>query len=162
MECTLYEFGFHIHVQDLLKIVAVVFPILMWFYSGTIENKKGMKLTVRILSLCFAVLFTWSLFIYPIVEYRKTHKAILTDHVYVVEGEVTDFDTPTNSFGGHKTESFRISEIDFSYSGTENYGYHKLRCDGGVIEGNGQKLRVTYYVQTQTGTNIICKIESVP
>ncbi len=162
MESTLYEFGFHIHWNDCLKILAFIFPILIWFFSETLDNIKWIRIALKLSSICITIFLVWSLYIYPIVEYYKIRNDIAAGNVYVVEGEVSNFDTPTTSLWGHVTESFSINEIEFSYSGTENYGYNKLRCNGGVIEGNGQKLKITYYIPAHTYIKIICKIESVP
>jgi hypothetical protein len=88
--------------------------------------------------------------------------SIESGNVCIVEGEVCNFQSPSSSWKGHEIESFDINGITFSYAGDANYGYCKFRCDGGVIQGNGQKLRITYYVHTPTDEEkTICKIEAI-
>ena len=158
MERCLYELGFHLHWNDLLKLLALMFPAIIWFFSGSIESIKSLRLFAKIASLCLSLLILWSLYIFPIVQYQTIKKDLEGGTLRVVAGEVSDFSTPESSFGGHVMESFRIENVVFSYSNSRNFGYHQFRCEGGVIQGNGQKLRVEYYTDSLTGENIICNI----
>ena len=51
--------------------------------------------------------------------------------------------------------------MNFCYYGTENYGYSKFLCNGGVVTGNGQKLRITYCENPFNGELVICYIEKL-
>ena len=158
MESILYEFSFHLHWSDLLKLSALIFPAIIWFFSGSIGNIRWLRILIKIASLCLALLILWSLYIFPIVEYQNIKKEIEDGTILVVEGEVYDFSTPESTFGGHVMESFRIKNVVFSYSNSENFGYCRFRCEGGVIQGDGQKLKIEYYTDPLTGENIICNI----
>ena len=159
MEGSLYNFGFHVHWQDLFKVLLLIFPGVIWLFSSIFDNQKWLRVTVRVTSIGLAVFIVWQFFINPIVQYNCIKREVREGNVYSVEGEVTDFASPTSSWGGHVNESFNIDGVSFSYSGTENFGYNKLNCNGGVIEGNGQKLRITYYVIPHSDRKVICKIE---
>ena len=161
MESCLYEFGFHLHWNDLLKLCAFILPAIIWFFSGSIENLRWLRILIKIISLCLSLLILWSLYIFPIVQYQTIKNDINDGTILVVEGEVSDFLTPENSFGGHATESFRIGDVVFSYSNTSNFGYCQFRCNGGVIKDNGQKLKIEYYTDSLTGENIICNIYEI-
>ena len=91
----------------------------------------------------------------------KIKQNINTGNIYIVEGEVSNFHTPGSSFGGHDSESFSIGNVNFCYYGTENYGYCKFLCNGGVVTGNGQKLRITYCNDPLTDELVICYIEKL-
>jgi hypothetical protein len=92
------------------------------------------------------------------LQYQTIKEDIKNSEILVVEGEVSDFSTPESSFGGHRMESFKIENIVFSYSNSRNFGYCRFQCEGGVIQGNGQKLKIEYYTDSLTGENIICNI----
>ena len=158
MESSLYEFSFHLHWSDLLKLGAFIFPVILWFFSGSIENTRWLRIFAKIASLGLSVLILWSLYIFPILQYQAIKENIKDGAILVVEGEVSDFSTPETSFGGHVMESFRIEDIVFSYSNSRNVGYCRFRCEGGIIQGNGQKLKIEYYTDSLTGENIICNI----
>ncbi|MGM9645268.1 MAG: hypothetical protein ACI3XS_01065 [Eubacteriales bacterium] len=159
MGSNLYEFGFQLHWSDLLKILPFILPIVIWFFSCTFDNKKWLRLVLKAVSIGFTVFIVWSLFIDPLIQYRKICVAIENGETSVVEGEVCNFESPSSSLGGHATESFSIGDVRFSYSGTENYGYCRLLCNGGVVEENGQKLKIVYYTDPKTKINTICSID---
>ena len=158
MESSLYEFSFHLHWNDLLKLGAFIFPVILWFFSESIENTRWLRILIKIASLCLSFLILWSLYIFPILQYQTIKEDIKNSEILVVEGEVSDFSTPESSFGGHIMESFKIENIVFSYSNSRNFGYCRFQCEGGVIQGNGQKLKIEYYTDSLTGENIICNI----
>ena len=162
MENCLYEFGFHLHWYDLFKIFALIFPLLIWLFSDVFDKHKWVKLGVKIVSLCLFLFIVWSLFVFPVVQYHSIKQAVDDGNVLVIEGEVSNLETPSSSLGGHATESFNIGDVFFSYSGTENYGYCRFRCQNGVIRENGQKLKIVYYTDPDTGSNTICYIYEMP
>ena len=69
------------------------------------------------LAIFFFVIFC----VMPIYSYMEIKQNIENGDVYIVEGEVSNFDTPDSSNSGHDSESFTIDNIDFCYYGTENY-----------------------------------------
>ena len=161
MESSLYEFGFHLHWNDLFKICAFFLPMMIWLISGCIEDHKWFRILIKALSVCLAVFVLWSLFILPVAQYQTIKKEIAQNKILVVEGEVVDFNTPQSAMGGHVIESFRIGDVFFVYSNTENYGYCQFFCNGGVISGNGQKLKIEYYTDPVTGERTICNIYEI-
>lgn len=156
----LYEFGLQFHFFDLFKLLIFVLPICLYLLSGAFDNKisKYMMFTISGIS---ALLILIILFVAPLYTYIEIKQYIKDDSLLTVEGEVTDFESPENSFGGHNSESFKISGIDFIYYGNENYGYSNFLCDGGVIKGNGQKLKISYCYDPITKEKVICYIQSM-
>ena len=152
----LYEFGFQIHLSDIFKVLIFILPVCMFLFSSRFE--KVIRLIIIALA-CFVSVFVLIVFyIQPICSYCEIKQNIARGDVYTVEGEVSDFETPEDSFGGHNSESFTINNVEFSYYGTENYGYSRFLCNGGVVTGNGQKLRITYCNDPLTDELVICSI----
>lgn len=156
----LYEFRFHFHLSDIFKILIFVLPICIYLFSGTFEKKIAQFFTKAfavVISTVILVIF----FARPIYSYWKIKQYVAENSVLVVQGEVSNFETPTNSFGRHDSESFTISDVEFCYYGIENYGYSLFLCNGGVVTGNGQKLRITYCEDPFTSELVICRIEKI-
>lgn len=156
----LYEFGFQLHISDLFKLLAFILPVCLYLFSGSLKIKIARYgvLTVTYI-LTFAILAI--LFISPIYSYFKIKQYIKEDSLLTAKGEVCNFETPENSFGGHSSESFSVADVDFEYYGTENYGYSEFLCDGGLINGNGQKLKISYCYDPVTKERVICYISSL-
>lgn len=77
----------------------------------------------------------------------------------IVEGSVENF-VPRPA-EGHANESFDIGDVHFEYSDDRfSAGYHTLKVNGGVIRGNGQKLRIGYVWYESYG-NVIVSIEEM-
>ncbi len=154
----LYEFGYQFHILDIFKVLCFALPFCIFLFSNCLDAK-----ILRLICIVFAVLlivfFLVMFFVMPIYSYTKIKQNIDTGNVYTVEGEVSNFSTPENTFGGHDCEAFAINDVNFCYYGTENYGYSKFLCNGGVITGNGQKLRITYCEDPFNGELVICYIE---
>ena len=90
--------------------------------------------------------------------YTKVVGAYKDGEFMIVEGYVENFDPMP--YGGHSEESFEINNVTFSYSDyTIQPGYNNSKSHGGVIEGNGQHLKVGYV--DYYGTNIIVYIEQL-
>ena len=73
-----------------------------------------------------------------------------------MEGYVENFQEKDN---GH-TEEFEINNIKFSYRNKHGIGYNDVKEDDGVIEGNGQHLKIGYYYSKNYG-NVIVYIEEL-
>lgn len=123
------------------------------------SSEKAGQLVVRAVALIVGIIFLIAFYIQPLYSYWDIKQDISKGNVYTVEGEVTDFETPESSFGGHNSESFTIDDIKFCYYGTEDYGYSKFLCDGGVVTGDGQTLRIIYCNDPFTDEVVICYIE---
>ena len=48
-------------------------------------------------------------------------------------------------FSNHESESFKINDIEFEYLENESYGYARIAKNKGIINKNGQKLKIGYY-----------------
>ena len=156
----LYEFVLQFHFFDLFKLLIFVLPICLYLLSGAFDNKIARYITL-IVSVLSTVLILIILFVAPLYSYIEIKQYIKDDSLLTVEGEVTDFESPENSLGGHNSESFKINGVDFIYYGNENYGYANFLCDGGVIKGNGQKLKISYCYDPITKEKVICYIQSM-
>ena len=154
----LYEFGFHVHFADLWKIVWFVPLFALWFLFAD-DLKRVAKVAVRLAVTILAGFFLFIGFIYPVITYSTIKDAIKSGKVETVCGEVENFRTRDSFLDSHSSESFTIDGVEFEYLGRENYGYCKTQDMGGVIGGNGQKLKISYY--NHDGTNVICSIESI-
>lgn len=156
----LYEFVLQFHFFDLFKLLIFVLPICLYLLSGAFDNKIARYITL-IFSVLSTVLILIILFVAPLYSYIEIKQYIKDDSLLTVEGEVTDFESPENSLGGHNSESFKINGVDFIYYGNENYGYANFLCDDGVIKGNGQKLKISYCYDPIIKEKVICYIQSM-
>ena len=78
----------------------------------------------------------------------------------IVEGFVEDFEPMP--YEGKSKESFEINGVKFSYSDSiEICGYNNAKSHGGVIEGNGQHLKIGYIYYDSSYGNIIVYIEQL-
>lgn len=154
----LYEFGYQFRLLDIFKVLFFILPFCLYMFSSCFD-KKIIRLIVIVFASLLSIFFLIIFFARPIFSYVEIKQNIDKGNVYIVEGEVSEFDTPDNSFGGHDSESFTIDNVKFCYYETENYGYSKFLCNGGVVTGNGQKLRITYCKDPYTDEVVICYIE---
>lgn len=154
----LYEFGYQFHTSDIFKVLFFILPFCLFLFSKCFD-KKIIRFMIDVFAVFLVVFFIILFCVMPICSYLKIKQNIDTGNIYIVEGEVNDFNTPESAFGGHDSESFTINNTQFCYYGTENYGYSKFLCSGGVVTGNGQKLRITYCKDPFTNELVICYIE---
>lgn len=155
----LYEFGFQIHISDMVKVLIFILPFCMFLFSGCF--KKTIRLVIIALACFISIFFLIVFYIKPICSYWEIKQNISKGYIYTVEGEVSNFETPEDILGGHDSESFTINNVRFCYYETENYGYSKFLCNGGVVTENGQKLRITYCNDPLTDELVICYIEEL-
>lgn len=156
----LYEFGYQFHIIDIFKVLCFILPFSLYMFSNCIDK----KIVRFIIILCSVVLSIFIIFVFmigPILSYWEIKQNIDNGSIYVVEGEVTNFESPETPVCGHDSESFTIGNVNFCYYGTENYGYSKFLRNGGVITGNGQKLRITYCNDPFTNELVICSIQRI-
>ncbi|MBQ7501059.1 MAG: hypothetical protein IJT91_09215 [Clostridia bacterium] len=173
-ENALYEFGYNFHWTDILKALVFLIPCGIWFaFDGT--KKTG--IAARTVSGIIAAALFVVLFFMPFAEYMDIRTryneyvemeslgfppgADAGENIYTVSGEVTDFYTPEEPMSGHDTERFSVGGVKFEYSGTEDFGYCKLKNDGGVITGDGEELVITYYQDHDGADPVICRIKEL-
>ncbi len=156
----LYEFDFQLHISDMFQLLTFILPICLYMFSGCFKNRIARYTTIT-LSLLSAFLILTFLFILPIYSFLEIKQEIKENKLLSVSGEVTEFESPESSFGGHNSESFKIDGVEFAYYGNENYGYSDFLCDGGVIKGNGQELNILYCYDPITEEKVICYIKAL-
>ncbi len=154
----LYEFGYHFRLTDIFKLLYFVLPVVL-FLSAAGFDKKIIRWSVTGFATLVMLFILYGFWIEPICSYLEIKQNIDEGELCVVEGEVNNFYTPDKSWYGHDCESFTIDGVVFSYYGTENYGYSRFFCDGGVVTGNGQRLRISYWINPSTDEIVICYIE---
>ncbi len=155
----LYEFGFRLHFSDFFKLLIFILPICLYLWSSNFDKKLAHYITL-IASFISAFVIAVVLIIRPLYSYFVIKQDIKQNGLFIVEGEISDFETQKSSYGGHNSESFKINGVDFIYYGDENFGYSKFLCDGGVIKGNGQKLKISYCYDPITKEKVICYIQN--
>lgn len=154
----LYEFAFQFHLCDIFKLLSFIFPICLFLLSSCFESKIAKCITI-LLSVLLALVLIVVLIIFPLYSYFQIKHYIKDDKLLTVEGIISDFESPENSITDHNSESFSINGVNFIYYGNENYGYSTFLWDGGVIKGNGQKLKISYCYDPITKEKVICYIE---
>jgi len=167
METVLYEFGFDISkaLEACLPLAIGVICCLGNSYflkpaSPTMcldrRKESAPPKAVKVIFwsipiLCF--LISLVIFVGFYSEYRQCRAMLDNDEVLIVEGEVENF-SPYPELG-HGSESFEINGVRFSYFNERTNGYHTTADRGGVITGNGQVLRIKYFVNAEGDTVIL-------
>ncbi len=156
----LYEFSLNFHLLDIFKILIFVFPFTFYLFSATVEHKVVRRIMILFTTL-LSVLIVVVMIVLPIYSYLGIKRSIQEGKLLSCEGVVSDFTSPKHhSWGSRDSESFKINDTEFSYGGDETYGYSKFSCNGGVIKGNGQKLKISYCYDPVTEEKVICYIEN--
>lgn len=116
------------------------------------------------LKIIFSIFSIASLIITSIVsyidikEYNFVQDQIENGLISAASGEVNNF-----RFAGganDRYESFEVNGVKFRYHWISNkIGYHSLCKEGGVICGNGQKVRILYYSKNEE--NLMLKIDEL-
>lgn len=166
MNNVLYEAGFKLDALLVIPVVMLVFialfPVLWKIYEKNNEVKIDYK-TVKSLCLCMGAFVTVFLIISwasHLSMYNKIVGAYNNGQYEIVEGYVENF-VPM-PYEGHSNESFEINGVEFSYSDYESHqGYNNTKSHDGVIEGNGQHLKIGYIYYNKTYGNIIVYIEEL-
>lgn len=156
----LYEFRFNFRLIDLTKMLIFVLPVCVYLFSTSLDSRR-IRLSLTVIAIVLALAIAVVTFYIPLYSYAYIKEQINAGNVELVEGEITDFYSPEQSFMGHESESFSVNGINFGYFGTEAFGYATFLCDGGVIHGNGQKVKITYCTNPFTFEKVICSIESL-
>ncbi len=161
----LYEIGVKFDPMMIIPVILAVIilsipPILGLFYK---KHKNSVNIRaihlINIISVCLTlIIITVTAFfaIKSVNEYKALMNAYQNKEYLTVSGYVEDFMTSENSNG---EESFRIEDINFSYSPGFDYGYNVTSKNGGVITGNGQYLKIGYV--EYNGKNKIVYIEQI-
>lgn len=172
MGAVLYKFHFDWANNISLLIPLVVglgfFFIFKWYPAQNPRvNQKGTEgyvgyvfakwvgWIVGIFTICLFVL----LLISCIIDYQDKKVILANDQALVVEGYVEKYHAMPRE--GHDVEHFEIDGVYFEYSNFALVnGYNQPACYGGVINENGQHLRIKYTVEDD-GSNVILYIEDI-
>ncbi len=161
----LYEASFRFQwVWLVMAAFLAVWPwLLVWLYRNCRKSGKTVAKFEFALGIFGAlVLITILALVVPdqLSMYDATVGAYRRGDYRVVEGIVEDFRPMPKE--GHARESFRIGDVTFEYSDYEvRFGYTRSRARGGVITGDGQRLRIGYTNWRWLG-NVIVLIETLP
>ena len=153
-----YEFEPHILIPLLMLVVIPGIPILE-------KRKNGRKTPVGVrimLGAVWCVTLAVSILVYKSQYdmYSTVTAAYKSGDYEIVEGYVENFDPMPPE--GHKTESFDINGVHFSYTDYRVMtGYHNAKSMGGVITGNGQYLKIGYIFYDSSHGNVIVYIEEL-
>lgn len=158
MSNILYELSFEFDPILLIPLIMVVFigffPTLMKIYEKNNNEKKINHGFVKIFCICAAIhalLFGVIVIGIHMYGFNKLMNSYESGQYEVVEGYVENF--KPMPYEGHSNESFEINGVEFSYSDYEiTSGYHNAKSHGGVIEGNGQYLKIGYVHNVQGNT----------
>ena len=156
----LYSFSFEFHTSDVLKpFLLIVICVFIWFANKS--EKTFIRVALSLVLSVLLLLLIFSFFVIPINSYNWAKKQIENNQYQIVEGQVTKYNpSPTKAIWGHSSESFFINDTEFSFFGTENYGYSIFQCDGGVLY-EGQQLRIKYLEDPYYNERRICYIEEL-
>lgn len=164
MSNVLYEVSFDL---DIMLFIPIFMCIVFFAFPKMWKKQQKGKYTMQaykiikiFCSFCFMFAFVMTLLtgISTASLYEKTIVAYNNDDYEIVEGYVENFDPMP--YEGHKDESFEINGVKFSYSDYNiTFGYNNAKSHGGVIEGNGQHLKIGYVINN--GENIIVYIEQL-
>lgn len=148
----------------------IMFIFLLFFpkiyvYCNIINNKEqyNTEFSIRIIKIfsriCAVFVFMFCLLYVNnfIQEYKTIVIPYKEGNYKIVEGYVENYVPMPYEGRGHH-ESFEINHVKFDY---EHYsvglGYHRAGSHGGIINRNGQKLKIGYI--TCGNENIIVRIE---
>ncbi len=74
-----------------------------------------------------------------------------------VEGTITDYKGYPDTVQWY--EEFKVKDVFFAYSSAETtLSYNKPKTDGGVITGNGQKVRIGYVLDEMSAEQWVNRI----
>lgn len=161
----LYEL--HFKFDFFLMIPVILLAGIVWLLIRSLKKHPGTEHVhehLKPVRLFYIAAGIFTLFFGAIVldfqydMYKQVTGAYRSGDYEIVEGYVDHF-TPLPP-GGHSMESFDINGVYFQYSDNNIItGYNTARCNGGVITGDGQYLKIGYIHYNDSYGNIIVYIE---
>ena len=149
-----------------IPIIIIVFMLVLPWIIKIVCESQNRKLNTKFVNLFCLIGIVFVIFLSSIAligqldMYNKIVVAYSQGEYQIVEGYVENFDPMP--YSGHKNESFEINGVKFSYSDyNEHPGYNNAKSHGGVIEGNGQYLKIGYVYLNEAYGNIIVYIEQI-
>ena len=155
MANVLYEASFKFEFSFLIPVVMLIFiPI----FASTMKKSYSTKVIDVFCGIAFvfvAIAFVLSVCSYA-NAYTESVGAYERGEYEIVEGYVDNYAY------GRDGERFYIDGVEFYYNDYRvQPGYNNTRSHGGVVEGNGQHLKIGYVFVEDYG-NIIVYIEELP
>ena len=90
-------------------------------------------------------------------EYSMLKEAYETGTCDYVEGTITDYKGYPDTVQWY--EEFKVKDVFCAYSSAETtLSYNKPKTDGGVITGNGQKVRIGYVLDEMSAEQWVNRI----
>lgn len=149
MKLILYYPKLEFNISYLIPILLLC--VCLYFF---ITEEKG---RIRILKTAFWGIICCLTFIFEIISGIVPVICFNSGDYVTVEGYVENF-TP---YSRDTMESFMINDVEFNYShGIIKSGYRKTYNKGGVIQENGQYLRIAYIPNERK--NVILCIQEPP
>lgn len=145
----------------LFIISAYLWGVIRWMKAKPKQDFYDKQMLTTPVLLWFLALYASISFGIPDIQNQlKTRNMYFNHEYYVVEGEIENF-VPM-PVGGHAHESFTVKGIEFEYSDFDlsYHGFRNTSSHGGPITKNGQQVKLAYI--TDTGKNIILRIEMRP
>ena len=164
MPDVLFEAAFRLDIMLLIPVFMVIFILFfpkMWKNSWKGKYTMVSYKFVKIFCGCgagFILMISVLVAFSTVAEYKAVVGAYENGEYEIVEGYVENFDPMPGEC--QKDESFEINGVKFSYSDYRiTFGYNNAKSHGGVIDGNGQHLKIGYVVDN--GENKIVYIEQL-
>lgn len=169
LETVLYEFGF-----DWSKAIGqcpiLLIGICFFFGSRMIQtssdtqgindkriNPQAVKHILRAIGIFSCIVFA-VFFSAHVSEYYEYGAIMKSGDYLTVEGTVENYDPLL--WHEKDAERFEINGVCFEYSDAGTNGYQATAERGGVVTGNGQRLKVKY-ITNESGENIILYIAQI-
>lgn len=122
-------------------------------FAKIVSIKKNSTFIFRLMEITLVIMI---IILTPAViqEYQEIYCVYKEGQYEIVEGTVESFSTTKTK------EEFTLAGVHFAYNERENnVGYHKVLAHGGVINGDGQKIKIGYV--PYNGENRIVLIEEI-
>ena len=133
-------------LSNFAPIVMVLLVSLMRKYVRDADKRRFISIIVA--GLCVIQFF---LVIATAVEYQNVYLPYKNKDFQTIEGKISAYETDS------AVEKFEISGVKFEYSDRNMMlGYNQIKENGGVIYGNGEKVRIDYI--KYNGRNVIVSI----
>lgn len=142
-------YNLHYDMKFLSNFAPIVMVLLVSLMRKNVRDAdKRRFISIIIAGLCVIQVF---LVIATAVEYQKVYLPYKNMDFQTVEGKISAYETDS------VVEKFEINGVKFEYSDKNMMlGYNQIKENGGVINGNGEEVRIDYI--RYTGRNVIVSI----
>lgn len=143
------------------SIVFIIAVFVIFLYQRYKNNDfKEKKNIIALLALFLILGSTFGEFVFVNNKGNHLKEAYENGTCLYVEGEIHDYKGYPDTARWY--EEFMVQDIFFSYSNYEvTQAYNLPKLYDGVIQGNGQKVKIGYVFDDLTDTNRIVYIEQL-